>query len=161
MLQWMKKYFDQRSTGGEYDGPGRRAELGVREPGDTSKGKARAVVVNAPPKTPRVASARAADAPPASAAKLRPKPVPPPPAHTPAKPSGGAQAAQRLQELVTSLKKENETLLEERNFYYEKLQRVEAMCQVRETDDFCAQVLAVLYEANEGRGFLSPDELDI
>jgi RP/EB family microtubule-associated protein len=151
MLQWIKKYFDQRFTGGEYDGPARRAEVGIREPGDTGKGK---IKTAAPPKTPRVVTTR--NHAPATVVKGKVSGIP-----QPAPKKAGVSQIQKLQENIASLKKENVTLLEERNFYYEKLQRIESMCQVRERDEFSGQLLGVLYETDEGRGFVSPDELDI
>jgi RP/EB family microtubule-associated protein len=162
MLQWIKKYFDQHFAGGEYDGPARRLEVGIREPGE-AKGARKVAVAptgGCPPKTPKVVSARAVQPAPATAVKVKPIAAP----ATTRLPTPGKQITSQLQKLqdeAATLKKENTTLLEERNFYYEKLQKVETLCQVREGDDFTAQVLAVLYETDEGRGFVSPDELDI
>jgi RP/EB family microtubule-associated protein len=161
MLQWIRRYFDQHFGGGEYDGPARRAEVGLRGPGDAGKGARKAAATGGiGPKTPRVSTARAVHAVPATTIKAKP----PPPQPAPPSQTSGKQASvqlKKLQEAIAGLKKENGTLLEERNFYYEKLQRVEAMCQCRQGDEFSAQILTVLYETDEGRGFLSPDELDI
>jgi hypothetical protein len=52
-------------------------------------------------------------------------------------------------------------LVEERNFYDNKLQKVEVTCQTRGDDDFASQILAILYETDDAHGFVSPDELDI
>jgi hypothetical protein len=60
------------------------------------------------------------------------------PSQTPAQQS--TSQVKKLQEEATVLKKENVTLLDERNFYYEKLRRVEVMCQIRQSDEFAAQV---------------------
>jgi RP/EB family microtubule-associated protein len=38
-LQWMKRHFEQRFAGGEYDGPARRAKAGIRRPGDAVKAR--------------------------------------------------------------------------------------------------------------------------
>jgi hypothetical protein len=52
-------------------------------------------------------------------------------------------------------------LVEERNFYYHKLQEVEVTCQAKGDDDFASQILAILYETDDAHGFVSPDEPDI
>jgi RP/EB family microtubule-associated protein len=161
MLQWIKKYFDQRFTGGEYDGPARRLEVGIRDPGEAKGARKVAIApTGGAPKTPRVASARAVQPAPMTAVKAKPIAA----VATTRLPTPGKQVTsqqQKLQDEIAVLKKENTTLLEERNFYYEKLQKVEALCQAREGDEFTAQVLTVLYETDQGRGFVSPDELDI
>jgi len=59
------------------------------------------------------------------------------------------------------MKAENQTLLEERNFYFEKLQKIENLCQGKSSDSFSNEVLTILYETDEEHGFVHPDELDI
>jgi RP/EB family microtubule-associated protein len=147
MLQWIKSYFDHNFLGGDYDGSKRRSEAGIRDPGDTSrKAQARA---NRTANTSR-------GAPPQSTVK--PRITTRMPAETPR-----AQSAQliRIREQLEEMKRDNQTLTEERNFYYNKLQRVEELCQSRPGDAFAEQVLGVLYETDEDHGFVSPDELDI
>ena len=68
---------------------------------------------------------------------------------------------QQLKEKNDELKKDNQILLEERNFYYQKLQKVEDICQAKEGDEFAKQILEILYQTDEEHGFVSPDELDI
>ena len=166
MLQWMKKFFDENYSGGEYNGPERRAECGVREPGDTSRGKpttakrsARVKVTAPPPTTVKKAPIQGRAAPPQSTIKARGQR---PMGETPG-PGSRAQLLEirKLKEEVEALKKDNQTLLEERNFYFNKLQRVETLCQAKEGDAFAESILEVLYETDEENGFVSPDELDI
>jgi RP/EB family microtubule-associated protein len=151
MLQWIKNYFDQNFSGGDYDGPKRRSEVGIREPGDTSRRTKPSMNRTS---TTTVRPVRTA--PPPSA--MKPKPLPRKPAETPRPPS--AQLMRVKQELE-EIKKENQTLLEERNFYYHKLQKVEVMCQEKTGDSFAEEILDVLYETDKVNGFVSPDELDI
>jgi RP/EB family microtubule-associated protein len=176
MLQWIKGYFDQYYCGGEYDGGLRRSETGVRDPGESARGgkkggsqnqnatgNTKAAPRPTPARTPRVQVS--APAPPPTAAKPKT-----PMAQTPAQPSTrpvptSARAPpgqlQKVREELEQTKTANQNLLEERNFYYGKLQRLEAMCQARSEDEFAASVLKVLYETDAEHGFVSPDELDI
>jgi hypothetical protein len=158
MLQWLKAYFDQTFTGGEYDGQSRRAQVGIRDPGDSSKAPKRPLNQNnTPRRQPATTPARTVQVAPATTAKLKKEPIPIT-GKTPARPQ--VIQVQKIKQELEDVKKANQNLLDERNFYYGKLQKVEAMCQIRH-DDFANEVLAVLYETDEAHGFISPDELDI
>ena len=166
MLQWVKGFFEENYSGGAYDGPARRAECGVREPGDKTRGKPPATVKKArvkvsapPPTTVKKAPVQGRAAPPQSTIRARgQRPV----GETPA-PGSRAQLLEmkKLRDQIEELKKDNQTLLEERNFYFNKLQRVETLCQTKEGDQFAESILDVLYETDEEHGFVAPDELDI
>jgi RP/EB family microtubule-associated protein len=153
MLQWVKGYFDQNFTGSAYNGSHRRQEVGIKDPGDNSKAIKKpfsrpAATSRAPKPTATPAAARQVQIAPATAIKSKQTPRPP----------GQLQLAK---EELEKAKKDNQSLAEERNFYYDKLQRVEALCQTHGDDDFANEILAILYETDEARGFVSPDELDI
>jgi hypothetical protein len=62
---------------------------------------------------------------------------------------------------VEQLKQENEHLVDARDFYYEKLQKVECLCQAKENHAFANQILRVLYATDGVSGFGAPDQLDI
>jgi hypothetical protein len=94
---------------------------------------------------------------PATAVKLKRQPIPIP-GRTSARPQ--TAQVQKIKQELEEMKKANQTLVDERNFYYAKLQKVEAMCQIRH-DDFATEILGVLYETDEAHGFICPDELDI
>jgi RP/EB family microtubule-associated protein len=161
MLQWMKGYFDQMFSGGHYDGQARREQVGIPDPGEGSKPVRRTVDQNkvvrnhtavTPARTP--AEQRA---PVSTVTRARRQFVPIPPG-TVSK-TQTAQIEKVKEELVT-VKKANQNLLDERNFYYGKLQKMEVICQGH-SDDFAVEILKVLYETDEEHGFVSPDELDI
>lgn len=190
MLQWMKGFFEHNFSGGEYDGPGRRAEVGIREPGDTTRGAkkptgttkkpATARVSAAPPATVRKSTAQPTNtttttvrrAPPQSTLKQAPPQtvartsrVSRLPGQTP-KPDDAEmrKLKKQLEDVkreLDEMKKENQTLLEERNFYLDKLQQVEALCTPKEEEAFAASILEVLYATDEEHGFVAPDELDL
>jgi RP/EB family microtubule-associated protein len=153
MLQWIKAYFDQNYSGGEYDGQGRRNQSGIRDPGDLAK-KTKKSSNNATVKTSRSKPTRTIVTTPKQQGGIGA-----PSSQTPGRfvPSQN----QNLKDQIERLKKENQHLVDERNFYYEKLQKVESLCQMRENDQFANQVLGVLYETDAERGFVSPDQLDI
>jgi RP/EB family microtubule-associated protein len=160
MLQWVKSHFDQTFTGGDYDGPGRRQEVGIRDPGESVKpakkpvGRLTSAREPKPMKTPlRQVQIQA---PPATNAKAKPI-ANQPPIFTP----GRQSQIQTVKEQLEKTKEDNKSLTEERTFYYNKLQKVEATCQTKGGDDFASQVLAILYETDDAHGFVSPDELDI
>jgi RP/EB family microtubule-associated protein len=179
MLQWIKGHFDQHYSGGEYDGAVRRMESGIREPGDPGRGGKKGTTQNqnatgnvkkqtrpTPARTPRVQVAVAP--PPPTAVKPKPQLVRTPAATATRQVPTSARAArpasgqlQKLREELEQTKTANKHLLDERNFYYGKLQRLEAMCQARGDDEFAGTMLKILYETDEEHGFVSPDELDI
>jgi hypothetical protein len=74
---------------------------------------------------------------------------------------GRQSQIQAVKDQLEKTREENKSLVEERNFYYNKLQKVEATCQTKGDDDFASRILSILYETDEAHGFVSPDELDI
>ncbi|OHT06590.1 Microtubule-associated protein RP/EB family member 2 [Tritrichomonas foetus] len=171
-LQWMREFFDQTFSGGEYDGPARRAETGCREPGEkgkrrrggTSSSSARVSITTA---NKTAVAPTPASKPARNATTVRTQKVTNTvatnkyPTQTPGNNRVNTQQLQLLKGKIEELKNDNQILLEERNFYYQKLQKVEELCQNKEGDDFAQQILEVLYQTDEEHGFVSPDELDI
>ncbi|KAK8842081.1 microtubule integrity protein mal3 [Tritrichomonas musculus] len=161
-LQWFKAFYDEKCNGEEYDGARRREEVGCNGPSEKSQAKSKPhanfTQFNAVRQTPAVRQARTAKN--LNSAK---KPI-----QTPATTSKSTTLQHQqqqnliiLKEKVEQLKSDNQTLLDERNFYYDKLQAVEQLCLKLENDDFAKQILDVLYQTDEEHGFVSPDELDI
>lgn len=159
MLQWLKNFFEESYAGGEYDGVARRQQTHCKGPGETKGTKRASIDKKAPPRTTFKPSA-----PPATSARSN---APPPTGmRTVRKVAAPATSAlkeelTRLKSEIDDLKSDNNTLLEERNFYFGKLQRIEALCQEKEEDKLASDVLNILYETDEEHGFVSPDELDI
>jgi RP/EB family microtubule-associated protein len=150
MLQWMKIHFDQTFTGGAYDGPRRRQEAGIRyredAPQTKKKPASRPVARNRPA---NAVPARQVKAPPASAARPKRPQVP------------VTKQIQTLKEELEKAKQDNISLIDERNFYYDKLQQVEAVFLSRDKDELTSTVLRILYQTDDDYRFVSPDELDI
>lgn len=174
MLQWFKPFFDQQYNGGEYNGQERRDEVGCKNPGETKAKRPTSSVrrdeaprtVSKPKKsqtsfattpyqqtTNRVNNTNTVAAQRNVNRGLK----------TGTTPSSSTinQQIQKFKEKVEELKNDNKILLEERDFYYQKLQSVEALCQNKEESEFAQQVLEILYQTDEERGFVSPDQLDI
>ncbi|EAY18896.1 EB1 protein [Trichomonas vaginalis G3] len=88
-------------------------------------------------------------------------------AQAPADPAGTpiqeAHWKARIKELKTELKGAKEDLegmTEERDFYYDKLRRVEDFCQQHEDVDLIQTILGILYETDEAQGFLPPQDAE-
>ena len=47
---------------------------------------------------------------------------------------------------------------QERDFYYEKLRKIEDFCQDNEDNEMVKLILDILYEADESRGFMPPED---
>lgn len=180
MLQWFKPFFDQQWNRSEYDGQARRDETGCKNPGET---KAKRPVSSTRrgaevPKTvskPRKSQTSFATTPynqntnrvnnninnntntvVAQRNVSRTVKI----GTTPSS-STLNQQIEKLKEKEIELKNDNKILLEERDFYYQKLQSVETLCQNKEGNEFAQKILEILYQTDEERGFVSPDQLDI
>ncbi len=150
-LQWMKGFHDRNYSGGEYDGPGRRA---------ASKGggggKARPASAKAPAKAPTSAAPSGSTGAPAKAAKAERVPLSRRTnAGSTRQPPGKAAAVAAAEAKVTELTEENmelklavDGLERERDFYFGKLRDIEIMCQTQDDEqsreDFVAQVCTFL-----------------
>ena len=177
MLQWFKPFFDQQYNRGEYDGQARRDETGCKNPGETkSKRPSSSAKRDDVPKTvsrPRKSQTSFATTPyqqnstrtnnnnntnTVYAQRTVNRNV-----KIGTTPSSNTlnQQIQKMKEKEEELKNDNKILLEERDFYYQKLQSVEQLCQGKEGNEFAQKVLEILYQTDEERGFVSPDQLDI
>lgn len=62
---------------------------------------------------------------------------------------------------ISSLKQSLKERTEEKDFYFEKLRKIEDFCQDHQTDDIIiGTVLEILYEQDPENGFVSPEEED-
>ena len=66
-----------------------------------------------------------------------------------------------LMKQYKKMKEEAEMMTQERDFYYEKLRKVEDFCQDHEEDPAYGNVLNILYETDEALGFVSPEEAEL
>ena len=64
----------------------------------------------------------------------------------------------KLKAKVAELQDEVTQMNQERDFYYEKLRKIEDFCQENEENEIVKTILDILYEADAERGFLPPDE---
>lgn len=71
----------------------------------------------------------------------------------------------QLQKKCSNLIKKNKTLAEdyelitqERDFYYDKLRKVEEFCQDNENEIIYKKIIDILYETDEAHGFVAPDD---
>ena len=161
-IQTMRQIYEKYYEGGEYDGEQRRTETGCKGPGEQKqnrrRGASRAKRTTMDAKTPaqgfkgtnaqRTTTQRRNVTQTMAINRYGMRPA-------------TNQQIQQLKEKNDELKKDNQILLEERNFYYQKLQKVEDICQAKEGDEFAKQILEILYQTDEEHGFVSPDELDI
>ena len=61
---------------------------------------------------------------------------------------------------VSELEGEVDQLNQERDFYYGKLRRIEEFCQQHEEDEMVKQILEIMYETDEEKGFVTPEAGD-
>ena len=129
-IQWFKLFFDRNYVVHDYDPTEAR---GGRPLGSHES--------RAPPASRSVASNSAASA----AALIRPALV------------KGQIAV--LEEKITEVQANNEHVLQERDFYFEKLREIELLCQENSFDaikEFKERILEILYKSAEG--FQAPEE---
>ena len=68
------------------------------------------------------------------------------------------QKIKLLKNQVTEITEKYEEMQQERDFYYDKLRRVEDFCQDYEENNLIKQVLSILYQTDENLGFVTPEE---
>jgi RP/EB family microtubule-associated protein len=186
LLQWIHGYYVQAGAPSDYDGHERRRQTRCREPASRgrasrvppARGPASAKPLGPPSVTRAARPLDALGAPaPATATKalkaidLAPKVQPraqpkvasmrpvDPAVKAPLPAPGDARAGHWKQE-AARLQEELEQMKQERDFYYDKLRKVEEICQDNEDDAVVQQVIEVLYEADPEKGFLPPEEED-
>ncbi|OHT08395.1 Microtubule-associated protein RP/EB family member 1C [Tritrichomonas foetus] len=74
------------------------------------------------------------------------------------KEQGDSSKVKELNSKIAELHEEIQQMNQERDFYYEKLRRIEDFCQENEEIDIIGQVLSILYEADEEKGFMPPED---
>lgn len=57
-----------------------------------------------------------------------------------------------------NLKEEMDEMYQERDFYYDKLRRIEDFCREHEDEEILQQVLEIVYEQDEENGFVSQNQ---
>ena len=185
LFQWIHGYYEQMGGNPDYDGPGRRRQTKCKDP--TARGrpnqkpagmaKRKGGIPLAPsgktgtkiggiPGTQEARQTQAAPIPKARPAKKpaeEEKRAPARGARQDKQAPGGqdpgqAREIKNLKKQVSDLQEEVEQMNQERDFYYEKLRKIEDFCQDNEDDDLIKQILEILYEADESRGFLPPED---
>jgi RP/EB family microtubule-associated protein len=139
VLQFLHAWYHQSGAKPGYDGAARRAHFHCREPGKPTTGSSGGVpVLNK---------------------SLKRKPQPPPVG--PIEPSADLKkVVAGLQRTNRKLHEEVEQMTEERDFYYDKLRKVEEFCQDNQSDPAYRKILEILYETDEANGFVTPDEVE-
>lgn len=183
LFQWIHGYYSQQQPPTDYDPVERRRKLKLKEPtGSITDGKPAGMAkrkgkAELAPKAgelrpgliPGRSTTTQEKVAPAPVRREKPAPAPKEePTRKEAKtalPGPGASAATSKE--LTAAKKKIEELTEEvnqaneeRDFYYEKLRKIETFCQDNEDDEMIKKVLAILYEADEEKGFVAPNDDD-
>lgn len=187
MFQWIHGYYEQMGGNPEYDGAARRKQTRCKEP--TARGRPNKKPAgmakrqggmplapsskNAAVKIGGISGASEAKQQPVAAKRPVRKPVQEEPvekkpvrAVRQEKPAPAASNQAQTKEL-NALKKQLEELqgeveqaTMEKEYYYEKLRKIEDFCQDNEDDEIVKKILDILYEADEERGFLPPEDED-
>ncbi|KAH0786392.1 EB1 protein [Histomonas meleagridis] len=184
LFQWIHGYFEQTGPHEEYDAVGRRKQTRCKEPNERDKmpGKPAGMASNrtrVAPGNPPIRSHPTPSVPPAQGKPLRrvgnttkasaPRKVAKEPvakhqsnvqatnAHAS---DSSAKEVKALKTKVNELTEEVEQMSQERDFYYDKLRKVEDYCQDHENEPNIKEILDILYEADESKGFLPPEEED-
>ena len=187
LFQWIHGYYEQQGGVQDYDAVGRRKQTHCKEPnsrgrinkkpagmakrhGGMGAAGARLQADNKnknlrPGVIPGTVEAKQIPkkaAMPKRAHDEQPRAAQKPAASKPA-PAGGAASSAEVKELkhqIAELKEELEQMNQERDFYYEKLRKIEDFCQDNEDESVIQSILNILYEADEEKGFLPPDDED-
>ena len=176
LFQWIHGYFEQTGPHEEYDAIGRRKQTHCKEPNERDRmpGKpagmashrTRVAPGNPPTKSKPAAPAPAAGKPlrrvgdttkPTVARKPVREPVSKPASNMPSS-DASAKELKALKAKVKELTEESEQMGQERDFYYDKLRKVEDYCQDHEGEENIKEILEILYETDESKGFLPPEE---
>jgi hypothetical protein len=72
--------------------------------------------------------------------------------------SESGEEGKQLKNRIEKLEQEVDQMAQERDFYYAKLRKIEDCCQENEEQTMVQQILEILYEADEERGFLPPED---
>ena len=144
MFQWIYGYFQSKQPTEPYDASSRRKKTKCKEPKLSSGQK------TAPQRpTPIIASKPKTTVSNKTEPKILPK-------IRESNNSTTKDSSRKLKEL----QEEVEQMTQERNFYYNKLRKVEEYCQEKEKNPLIKPILDILYEGDEENGFVVPDESD-
>lgn len=64
----------------------------------------------------------------------------------------------RLTKINKTLEEDYELMTQERDFYYDKLRKVEDFCEDNDNEIAYKKILDILYETDEANGFVAPDD---
>ena len=148
MFQWMHGYYRQKVTSQDYDASLARKKAKCKEPRLSSSGQRTA------PQKPAAPIAKMKVRAPM---KTEPKPEP---IHKALPSRESVPTPKDLPKKVRTLELEVTQMTQERDFYYNKLRRVEDFCQDKEDNPIIKQILGILYEGDAENGFMQPDEYD-
>lgn len=183
LFQWIHGYYEQKGGNPDYDALARRRQTHCKEPNERGRvnkkpaGMAKRSngatgvgrnVRNQPPAAkvkvgaiPGTAEARASQNPPkakrgggAAGAGAGPSRMP----KAESTPASDSATVTKLKAKIAELQDEVTQMNQERDFYYEKLRKIEDFCQENEENEIVKTILDILYEADAERGFLPPDE---
>lgn len=182
LFQWIHGYYEQVGGNPDYDAVARRHQTRCKEPNERGRinkkpagmaKRSNGLPPNRNPKSqppasrvkagaiPGTAEAKATHNPPARVKKAGPAASVPSKAERNTKSeSSAAESATvaKLKAKVAELQDEVTQMNQERDFYYEKLRKIEDFCQENEENEIVKTILDILYEADAERGFLPPDE---
>lgn len=179
LLQFLYQYYNQSAVPNDYNPKVRRQQCHCREPTPNRTRNSGSPNRGVPVLTKTIKKLRLSSAinmnkntnSPVNSPKTVKIETPPPKPSTPSSPSEIPQQPPNskpnvdLQRLVVSLQRSNKALkeevkmmTEERDFYYEKLRKVEEFCQDNEDDVKYKMIIDILYETDEAHGFVAPDE---
>lgn len=158
LFQWIHGYYEQTGPHDDYDAVARRRQARCKEP--VPKGKAS---ITTHKSTSRVVSQKTP-----SAAQKRKVISNATPSMKPTKQNTSLSAPnfaaskeiKSLNKRIQELEEENDQVTQERDFYYDKLRRVEDYCQDNEGTPNIQEILEILYETDESKGFLPQEEED-
>jgi len=186
MFQWIHGYYVQTGPHSDYDPVARRKQFKCKEPSlDSKPGAPQSVkpagmakrlkpVGGVPPKTliteqnskpeknvPEPVPIQKKPAPaPAPVPKKLPKEEAPP-VRVPMQKETSTSVSKELiaaRKQIEELQEETEQMNQERDFYYDKLRRIEEYCQENEENSTVKKILEILYETDEKNGFVAPDD---
>lgn len=136
LFQWMHGYFEQTGPHEGYDAAARRKQAKCRSPTSSR-----------PVRIHTESTARTA---PTCVRKAK--------VSAPARSSTSSRELSELRQRVQELEVENQSMCHARDFYYDKLRRIEEYCNDNEGTPNIQEILSILYETDESNGFISPQD---
>lgn len=171
LLQFLFNYVAASGFKGKYDAAARRQQSHCREPGTSPRKAAHAGGVPMFTKSLKrgafVPITGSGPGSPSNSGELGKSDPPASPKSPAAKPKPKDEMSPEVKKTIATLQRNNRRLTEdldqmtqERDFYYEKLRKVEEFCQDNEGEVAYVKILDILYETDEARGFVAPDEAE-